>query len=81
MLNRAFERYIQGIIDEEELLHLKKTAAYSNALKDFEERVKPNVSLLGTEKYRIAFSGANLTPDASMSLEANAITISRYGRS
>lgn len=78
MLNKAFEHYMQGVIDEEELMHLKKTPAYSNAMQQFEEKIKPSYSSTGPASYRITFPGAKLTPDSSLGLEASALTISRY---
>jgi hypothetical protein len=77
MLNRAFEHYLQGVIDEEELMHLKKTSAYSDAIKQFDEKIKPSYSFSGPATYRVTFPGAKLTPDPSLGLEADAVTISR----
>jgi hypothetical protein len=78
MLDKAFEHYIQGVIDEEELMHLKKTPAYGSAIREFAEKVKPKYSFTGPTTYRIEFPGANLTPDASIGVEASGITLTRY---
>lgn len=76
MLNRAFEHFLQGVIEEEELMLLKKTPAYGSAIREFEEQVKTRYSFSGPATYRVKFPGAKLTPDPSLSLEKDAVTIS-----
>jgi hypothetical protein len=78
MLNKAFENFVAQAVDEEELVTLKKCYGYKQALENFEENIKRNFSMTGPAAYRITFPGARLTPDPSMRLEANALTVTRW---
>ncbi len=78
MLNKAFENFVGQAVDEEEFVKLKKTNGYKQALKNFEENIKPKFSMDGPATYRIQFLGARLTPDAGMKLETNALTMTKW---
>lgn len=78
VLNKAFENFLRGVIDEEELMMLKRSPAFSHCMDEFERKIKPSFSFTKPINSRVTFPGIQLTPDATVNLEASALTLKRY---
>lgn len=81
MLNKRFEDFLKSNIGDEELFPYKKTPGYRQALKEFDENIKPNFSSSSPATFRVQFLGAYFTPDASCKLERSALTLTKYALS
>lgn len=75
MLNKAFENHLDDVIDDEELMKLRKMSAYAQCMREFNDKIKPNFSFSKPQSSRVTFPGARLTPDRNFKLESSALTL------
>jgi hypothetical protein len=69
MLNRRFDEHVMNIVGEEEMFRLRKTTAYSTAMKQWDHEVKQTFTNDPSKEWYVSFPMAELTDDAANHLK------------
>jgi hypothetical protein len=77
-LNKRFEEQVKMLVGEDQYYHLRKTPAYDQAVKFFDETVKPAFRGKKNESWYVNFPMADLEDDDSQGLKRNTWEMKRY---
>ncbi|KAL9607109.1 MAG: hypothetical protein Q9167_007949 [Letrouitia subvulpina] len=75
MLNRRFEASVKNIVGEKEFSKLQKTRAFSQAMKFFDQEVKPSFRTDKNQSWYISFPMARLKDNPANNLQADTLTL------
>jgi len=78
VLNRRFEDYVKNIIGDEAFMSLRKTDAFSIAMKTFDQEVKPNFTDDPNKSWFVSFPMARLAEDPVNNLLADCLQLKWY---
>jgi len=77
MINKRFENWVKDTIGERQYLNLKESAkdAYSSAMQDFDENIKPAFRGPEDRERYVNFPMANITDDPAKKIKGNTLTL------
>jgi hypothetical protein len=76
MLNKRMEQHISQIVGDEEFFRLRKTQGFRQAMKEFDNNIKPG--FMATDDYfYMNFPLANLEDDKASNLVDNCLTLNK----
>lgn len=77
-LNKRFEEQVKMLVGEDQYYHLRKTSAYDQALRFFDETVKIAFRGKKNESWYVNFPMAHLEDDESQGLKRSTWEMKRY---
>lgn len=80
-LDKNFEDHImRTVLEDKEMISLKKSPLYADTLKQFDQRIKPFFTgSSDTKPSIIQLKGVKLTDNPEANLRNNTITLEKYG--
>ena len=75
MLNRRFEDWVKSVVGDRAYLDLVEHPSYRQAMKTFDENIKPAFRSKEDEEQYVPFPKANLNDDPAKGLKNNMITV------
>jgi hypothetical protein len=75
ILNKRFEDHVKSIVGDEVMIGLKKSEAFSLAMKQFDQEVKPNFTADPNKSWFVSFPRAKLEDDPDNNLECDLLNL------
>ena len=69
---------MRNLLEEKEIIPLKKSPLYSETLKQFDRDIKPVFTSSSTSQFNVQLKGLNLTDDPTGKLRNNTMIFDKY---
>ena len=77
MLNQRFECHIKDVVGESDFVRIRKTSAYAQAMKHFDEVIKPGFNTSDDHEQFVTFPRAQLKDLDWRGLSRDTLTVKR----
>lgn len=77
MLNWRFEEFVKNIVGEERFFEMRKTRAFSQAMRYFDQEVKTSFKSDENQSWYVSFPMARLTDDPVNNILADTLTLTK----
>ena len=77
MLNQGFECYIKDMLGESDFVRIRETRAYAQAIKQFDDVIKPGFNTSDDHEHLVTFPRAQLNDLDWRGLSRDTLTVKR----